>query len=117
MPLSLSVKTTFPADGTAGALVSRVWVPGDKPAPVVAALRDDGVYALGREAPTSADLMEAADPPALVKNARGARLGGIEEILANSALGPRYPKMPHFLAPIDLQAFNAAGVTFMRSLL
>ncbi|HKX09529.1 MAG TPA: fumarylacetoacetate hydrolase family protein [Stellaceae bacterium] len=117
MPLSLSVKATLPADGTTGALVARVWVPGDKPGPAVAVVRDDGVCALGREAPTSADLMEVPDPAALVRGARGARLGSVEEILANSALGTRDPKKPHFLAPIDLQAIKAAGVTFMRSLL
>src|SRR5579862_3516555 len=117
MSLSLSATTALPADGAAGALIARVWVPGEHAGPVVAALREDGVYALGREAPTSADLMEAPDPAALVRNARGTRLGSIEEILANSALGPRDPRRPHFLAPIDLQAIKAAGVTFMRSLL
>ena len=117
MTLSLSAKTALPADGTAGALVARVWVPGTTPGPAIAALREDGVYALGREASTSADVMEAPDPVALVRNARGTRIGGIEEILANSALGPRDARQPHFLAPIDLQAIKAAGVTFMRSLL
>jgi fumarylacetoacetate (FAA) hydrolase family protein len=117
MALSLSTKTALPADGTAGALVARVWVPGEHAGPVVAVLRGDAVYGLGREAPTSADLMEAPDPAALARNARGTRLGGIEEILANSVLGPRDPRQPHFLAPVDLQAIKAAGVTFMRSLL
>jgi fumarylacetoacetate (FAA) hydrolase family protein len=117
MPLNLDVKAALPTDGTAGALVARVWMPGEMPGPVVAALRDDGVYALGREAPTSSDLMEARDPAALQRGSKGTRLGSIEEILANSALGPRDPKKPHFLAPIDLQAIKAAGVTFMRSLL
>ena len=88
MPLSLSSKTALPADGTAGALVARIWAPGEHAGPVVAALRDDGVVALGREVPTSADLMEAPDPAGLVRGADGARLGGIEEILANGALGP-----------------------------
>ena len=117
MSLSLSIKTALPADGTAGALVARVWVPGDKPGPVTAVLRDDSVYAFGREAPTCADLMETQNPAAIVRAAKGTPLGGIEEILANSALGPRDAGKPHFLAPIDLQAIKAAGVTFMRSLL
>jgi len=117
MGLSLSAESALPADGTAGALVARVWVPGEHPGPSVAVIRSDGVYALGREAPTSADLMEAPDPAALVRDTRGTKLGSIEEILANSALGPRDPRKPHFLAPIDLQAIKAAGVTFMRSLL
>jgi fumarylacetoacetate (FAA) hydrolase family protein len=61
--------------------------------------------------------MEAHDPAAQAHDAVRERLGSIREILANSALGPRDPGMPHFLAPIDLQAIKAAGVTFMRSLL
>src|SRR5262249_8878207 len=117
MGLSLSAKTALPTDGAAGALAARVWVPGEASGPVVAALRDDGVYALGREAPTSADLMETPDAAALVRGAKGTRLGSTEEILVNSALGPRDKRRPHFLAPIDLQAIKAAGVTFMRSLL
>jgi fumarylacetoacetate (FAA) hydrolase family protein len=117
MALTLTAQSALPVDGTAGALVARVWAPGEHAGPVVAVLRGDGVFALGRETPTSADLMEAPDPAGLVRGAKGARLGGIEEILANSALGPRDPRNPHFLAPIDLQAIKAAGVTFMRSLL
>jgi fumarylacetoacetate (FAA) hydrolase family protein len=61
--------------------------------------------------------MEAQDPAAVVRGIAGTRIGGIAEILANSALGPRDPALPHFLAPVDLQAIKAAGVTFMRSLL
>jgi len=117
MALSLPVKSVLPADGTAGTLVGRVWLPGSDPGPAVAVLRADGVYALGREAPTTADLMEARDPVAVARGAAGTRIGDIEAILANSVLGPRNAGKPHFLAPIDLQAIKAAGVTFMRSLL
>ena len=115
--LTLDPATSLPADGTAGTLIARVWIPGAEAGPAVAVLRKDGVYALGREAPTSAELMDAADPAAVVRGAGGTRVGGIAEILANSVLGPRNPAQPHFLAPIDLQAIKAAGVTFMRSLL
>jgi len=115
--LTLDPKTSLPADGTAGTLVGRVWLPGAEAGPAVSVLREDGVYTLGREAPTSSDLMEASDPAALARGAAGTRIGAISEILANSALGPRDPGKPHFLAPIDLQAIKAAGVTFMRSLL
>jgi len=115
--LTLDPATSLPADGTAGTLVARVWLPGADAGPAVAVLREDGVYALGREAPTSADLMEAADPAALARGAGGKRVGGLAEVLTNSVLGPRDPARPHFLAPVDLQAIKAAGVTFMRSLL
>jgi fumarylacetoacetate (FAA) hydrolase family protein len=117
MAMSLSAKTVLPADGTDGSLVARVWLPGETAGPAVAVLRADGVYALGREASTSADLMDAPDSVAIVRGASGTKLGSIDELLANSVLGPRDALKPHFLAPIDLQAIKAAGVTFMRSLL
>ena len=117
MAFTLTARSSLPSDGTAGTLVGRAWIPDTGPA--VVALRPDGVYALGRDVPTSADLMEALDPAGLVRKAMAGatRLGGIDELLANSVAGPRDPKRPHFLAPVDLQALKAAGVTFMKSLL
>jgi hypothetical protein len=56
--------------------------------------------------PSALSWRESAGPAALVRKAHGARLGGIEEILANSALGPRDPSKPHFLSPIGLQAIK-----------
>ena len=48
----------------------------------------------------------------------GARyVGTFTEILANSTASSRNPNSPYFLAPIDLQAIKAAGVTFISSLL
>ncbi len=117
MELNLTAEPCLPADGRLGTLIGRAWVPGDDAGPMVVQLHPDGVYALGREAPTSAELMDAADPVALARQAKGTRLGGIDEILANSAAGPRDASRPHFLAPVDLQALKAAGVTFMKSLL
>jgi len=117
MEMTLAPRSSLPEDGTAGCLVARIWRPGDKAGPAVAVLRGDAVYALGREAPTVAELMEADDPAALARNAPGERVDGIDELLANSAEGHRRPDLPHFLAPVDLQAIKAAGVTFMQSLL
>jgi fumarylacetoacetate (FAA) hydrolase family protein len=117
MELTLSPRAVLPEDGTAGTLIARVWVPGAPAGPAAAILRSDGVHAFGREVATVADLMEAPDPGALARRAPTTRLGSVEEILANSVLGPRDAARPHFLAPIDLQAIKAAGVTFMRSLL
>jgi fumarylacetoacetate (FAA) hydrolase family protein len=47
----------------------------------------------------------------------GERLGDLAPILANSAHDRRDPATPYFLAPCDLQALKAAGVTFATSLL
>ena len=117
MRLALNAANSLPADGCAGTLVGRAWAPGSPPGPAVVALRDDGVFDLGRAAPTCAALIDADDPAALVRKTAGVRLGAIDELLANSAADARDPAKPYFLAPIDLQAIKACGVTFVGSLL
>jgi fumarylacetoacetate (FAA) hydrolase family protein len=106
----------LPADGTAGTLIGRAWVPGAVPGPSVVVLRADGVFDISRAAPTLADLLNAEDPAGLAR-AAGERLGDLAPILANSAHDRRDPATPYFLAPCDLQALKAAGVTFATSLL
>ena len=116
MTLDLDPAKCLPADGCAGTLVGRVWLPGEGPAVVL--LRNDGVFDISRAAPTVAGLLNEPDPLALIAAApRDRRLGGVAEVLANSASDARDPARPWFLAPIDLQAVKAAGVTFIRSLL
>jgi fumarylacetoacetate (FAA) hydrolase family protein len=117
MEMVLDAATSLPQDGAAGTLIARVWLPGAEPGPEVAVLRQDAVFALGRAAPTAAELFEADDPVALARNGAGRRIGGIAELLANSIAGASDPARPHFLAPIDLQAIKAAGVTFAKSLI
>ena len=107
----------LPADGTAGTLVGRAWVPGGAvPGPSVIALREEGVFDISRAAPTIADLLNADDPGGLAR-AAGERIGDLAPILANSAHDRRDPATPYLLAPCDLHALKAAGVTFATSLL
>jgi fumarylacetoacetate (FAA) hydrolase family protein len=116
MTLQLDRAKCLPEDGCAGTLIGRVWLPGEGPA--VVALRDDGVFDISRAAPTVAGLLNEPDPFGVVTDApHDHRIGGIAEILANSAAEGRDPAHAWFLAPIDLQAVKAAGVTFIRSLL
>lgn len=117
MDMILDAKTSLPEDGTRGTLVARVWLPGATAGPAVAVLRGADVVALGREAPTVSDLLEAADPVALLRQTPGEPVGSIAEVIANSAVAARDERRPFLLAPIDLQAIKAAGVTFMSSLL
>jgi len=91
----------LPEDGTAGTLIGRVSTPAG---PSVVAVRSDGVFDITAAAATVADLCNAADPLALARSG-GTRLGSLEELV------------PSLLAPIDLQAIKAAGVTFAVSLL
>ena len=107
---------TLPSDGTAGALAGRVWRP-DVQGPSVVAVRSDGVYDISHHAPTMRDLAEHDDAVAIVRGGAGARIGGLGEILANTPEMYRDTSKPWLLAPIDLQAVKAAGVTFPRSML
>ena len=74
------------------------------------------MYDLSRAAQTITDVLNADDPVALARVA-GERLGDLTPILANSAGDRRNPAAPYFLAPCDLQALKASGVTFATSLL
>jgi fumarylacetoacetate (FAA) hydrolase family protein len=112
----LTPAAALPATGTAGTLVGRAWLPAEVPGPGVVAIRDDGVFDLSRAAPTITDLLNADDPVGLAR-AGGKRIGDLAPILANSAHDRRDATLPYFLAPCDLQALKASGVTFATSLL
>ena len=114
MELSLNA-SCLPDDGCTGTLIGRVWLPGVGPA--VVAVRAEGVFDITPQAPTCAGLLNEADPVAIARGAAGERIGDVADILANSAAATHDPDQPYFLAPIDLQAVKAAGVTFVRSLL
>jgi fumarylacetoacetate (FAA) hydrolase family protein len=116
MKLSLDVSQTLPADGTVGTLIGRVWRP-DADGPSVVAVRHDGVYDLCAAFATVRDLCEAPDPAAAVAAAAGERIGDLAAILVNTSEDGRDAARPWLLAPIDLQAVKAAGVTFAISLL
>lgn len=116
--LTLDPDRCLPEDGCAGTLVARVWAPGEHGGPTVALVRDDGVYDISAVAATVAGLFNEAAPLATVQSApRDRRLGSVADILANSVASSRDISQPWFLAPIDLQAVKAAGVTFASSLL
>ena len=95
----------LPEDGTSGTLVGRIWRRGAANGPSVVAVRADGLHDITAAAPPVADLCNAADPVALVRKTKGEPLGSLADLVAD------------LLAPIDLQAIKAAGVTFAVSLL
>ena len=114
--VELTAATTLPADGLAGALVGRVWRP-DVGGPSVVVARDGALFDIASAFPTTRDLCETADPAAAARGVAGERLGGVDEILANTPPDRRDPGRPWLIAPIDLQAIKAAGVTFAASLI
>ena len=58
-----------------------------------------------------------ASPTDGATSARGAkRIGALDEVLANTPAESRDASQPWLLAPCDLQAVKAAGVTFVESI-
>jgi fumarylacetoacetate (FAA) hydrolase family protein len=114
--LNLTETATLPVDGYAGALVGRVWRP-ELGGPSVVAATPDGLVDVTGDFPTIRDLCEQADPPGSLRAAKGERFASLLEVLANTPQARRDPARPWLLAPIDLQAIKAAGVTFATSML
>src|SRR5271169_5869265 len=112
----LTEEATLPLDGYAGALAARVWRP-DVGGPSVVALRANGAYDISAAFATMRDLCETPDPAAALRAASGERMGPLDAILANTLSELRDPGKPWLLAPLDLQAIKAAGVTFAASML
>jgi len=106
----------LPDDWSDAALAGRVWRP-DLGGPSIVAVRQQGFVDISREFPTMRDLCEASDPAAALRKAQGETIGDIGEVLANTPPERRDPAKPWLLAPIDLQAIKAAGVTFAISML
>lgn len=101
----------LPNDHPHALLVGRVQT-ADGPA--VVTLRKCRVIDItSRDVPTMRDLLERDDLVAYVQNTQGADLGSVEAIAQAST---EAPVAPHFLAPTDLQAIKAAGVTFAESM-
>jgi fumarylacetoacetate (FAA) hydrolase family protein len=113
----LTVATTLPEDRARATLIGRAWVPAFDGA-VLVGVQDDHLVDLTAVAPTSSALANLHDPAAAVRGAGALpRIAPLASVLANSAEGARDPALPWLLAPCDLQAIKAAGVTFVASML
>ena len=110
------VRDVLPEDASAASLAGRVWRP-DVDGPSVVAIRDGAVLDVSATFPTMRDLCETADPAAALRAAGGETIGTVAAVLANTPVEARDPGRPWLLAPIDLQAIKAAGVTFAISML
>ena len=114
--LNLTEAITLPDDGFAGALAARVWLP-DVNGPSVVAVREDGVFDISAAFATMRDLCESPSPAEALRAAEGPRIGALKDILGHTPRDSRASGAPRLLAPVDLQAIKAAGVTFAQSLL
>jgi len=114
--LTLTHENTLPADHEAASLAGRVWRP-DLGGPSIVAVGAGEVYDVTASFPTMRDLCETPDPAAALRAAKAEPVGSLAAILANTPPEARNAAAPWLLAPIDLQAVKAAGVTFAVSML
>jgi fumarylacetoacetate (FAA) hydrolase family protein len=104
----------LPADHDRATLIGRVFDPAVG-GPCLVHLRGGRLVDVTAAGPTLSTLLEAADPMAAIKAVPTDRSFAVDEVLADS-LARRHDR-PHLLAPCDLQAVKACGVTFARSML
>ena len=109
----LTVQRTLPASGT---LVGRIWDPAVA-GPSLVRVEGGDLVDISATYPTMRDLCEAKDPAAAARASGGGARHKLAEILANTPIRTRDRSRPWLLAPIDLQAIKAAGVTFAVSML
>ena len=105
--------SALPQDAAQATLIGRLWLPGT--GPVLVRVTPDGVHDLSSLALTSSDLLELENAAAQVQAHSGQRLGDTQALLQASEGAT--VATAHFLAPCDLQAIKAAGVTFVASML
>src|SRR5881409_2405815 len=115
--MKLTSQDCLSHDAERATLIGRLWLPDV--GPTLVAHRDGGLYDLPELAPTASELLELAQPATAVREALAhePRIAELDAVLANSAAGTRDPSKPWLLAPCDLQAIKASGVTFVASLL
>ncbi|AGS24113.1 fumarylacetoacetate hydrolase protein (plasmid) [Rhizobium etli] len=104
------------AAASGGLFVGRVWN-SEAAGPSIVTLREGMLIDItSREAPTLSALLENEDAAGFVRAATGKAIGSLEEIAANSTGTPDTAR-PYLLAPADLQAVKACGVTFAQSMI
>jgi fumarylacetoacetate (FAA) hydrolase family protein len=113
----LDPSRALPEDYARAELVGRAWLP-DVAGPALVRIKGRDVFDLSPVAATSSDLLNHHDPVAAIRAAGPLQaIGTIADLLLNSHAGARDERAPWLLAPCDLQAIKASGVTFVASLL
>lgn len=118
-PMRRLLADTLPVDHHRALLVARAWVPDVGPVLALAAagrLHDVSSLAL-----TCSGLLNLPNPAGLLRSAllagRLPVIAALDSVLSNAEEASRDTSLPWLLAPCDLQAIKATGVTFVASLL
>ncbi|MCB2403445.1 fumarylacetoacetate hydrolase family protein [Rhizobium ruizarguesonis] len=99
-----------------GLFVGRIWNPEVAGPSIVTSREGMLVDITSREAPTLSALLERQDAAGFVRAASGKAVGSLADIATNSTGAPDQTR-PYLLAPVDLQAVKACGVTFAQSMI
>jgi fumarylacetoacetate (FAA) hydrolase family protein len=119
--MDLSVTQILPADAERATLIGRAWVPGRMGGPSPVVIAGGRVHDLARVVPTVSELLNSRDPVKMaresVKSGWAGAIGEVADLISNSHADRRDPEKAYLLAPCDLQALRACGVTFIASML
>ncbi len=115
--MKLRPEDCLPEDAERATLVGRAWVPGDHPGPSPVIIRGADVVDISDTFPTVSELLNTERIESKMDDLNGTKIGVIGSLLENSAWHSQNKKYPYLLAPVDLQAVKACGVTFAQSML
>jgi fumarylacetoacetate (FAA) hydrolase family protein len=103
----------LPTDAERALLLGRVWRP-DTGGPALVVVRDGALVDLSTHAATMSELLDHLELLHIARSAPGPALGSVQALMQEALAAPERPRL---LAPCDLQAVKACGVTFAVSLL
>src|SRR5579864_1405879 len=110
-------RASIPVDADRALLLGRVWIPAVG-GPVPVRVDGDNLLDLSGIAATASELLNRPDVGREIRQADALpRVASLSGALRNSTDEGRDPSRPWLLAPCDLQAVKAAGVTFVASML
>ena len=113
----LTSGASLPVDTGRALLIGRVWLP-DVQGPALVRVDGDDLLDLSPIAPTASELLNRPQVAREIRAASGLRcVASLARALANAAVDGRDETAAWLLAPSDLQAIKAAGVTFVASML
>lgn len=113
----ISAASLLPVDLSDALLIGRVWRGGSVNGPCVVVVRQGEVFDITATVNTVADLLDREDVLDVVRLARGESLGSALSLIEDALHLPSDLNSPRLLAPCDVQAIKACGVTFAVSLL
>jgi fumarylacetoacetate (FAA) hydrolase family protein len=111
----MTIERTLPEDWERATIIGRVMLPNEGPTVVLIDSKGD-VIDISRIFATTRDLFEEENPSyaAHAAGLSGKCIGKVSDIIANSSV--REISKPYLLAPTDFQEIEAAGVTFVESM-